>query len=69
MFLHLHTKTLFGNETQALAAVETKTVTKCIGEKYAHLKSNNFFTHLEELLKEDQDTNQVKAKMIAALLK
>jgi hypothetical protein len=75
MFLDLHTTTLFGNETQALAVIpsrdirfkESKMVTKYVDEKFAHLTANNFFNNLK-LLMESPSLHQDSAEKLDTLL-
>jgi hypothetical protein len=75
MFLDLNTDTLFGNLTQALAAIpsrlirskEAKSNTTYINEKYDHLDSNNFFNNLEELIA-DPTPNKPQAEVMDKLL-
>jgi hypothetical protein len=76
MFLDLHTKTVFGNATQALATIpcrdirskESKTVVQYIDEKFAHLTNNNFFNSLESLLSNPDPQPDVAEKLDALLI-
>ena len=75
MFLDLNTQSLFGNLTQALAAIpsrmirskEAKSNTTYITEKYDHLESNNFFNNLDNLIS-DTTSNKPQAEILDTLL-
>ena len=75
MFLDFNTKMLFGNQTQALAAIpsrlirskEAKSNTIYVNSKSDHLESNNFYHTLEQLLS-DPAPNKSQAETLDKLL-
>jgi hypothetical protein len=75
MFLDINTESLFGNLTQALAAIpsrlirskEAKSNTTYINEKYDHLEANNFFNNIDQLIA-DPLTNKPQAERLDNLL-